>query len=165
MKRLKLNRFSHCPTAQFKEASNPSERCIRLTGFGDEGYPCNEYGKSFRKIPRLINHQRMQTGETLPLYQMWKLFEVQCMLPGHQKTHSGDKACQHNDHGKAFMRSSALIEHWRIHTEEKPYRCKKHKKSFRRNSGLVEYLKIHPGEKPYECNECGKAFPQNSGLK
>ena len=37
VKRLKLNRFSHCPTAQFREASNPSERCIRLTGFGDEG--------------------------------------------------------------------------------------------------------------------------------
>ena len=81
----------------------------------------------------------------------------------HQKTHSGNKSHQYNDHGKAFMKSSAIIEHWRIHTEEKPY--KKYKKSFRHNSGLVEYLKIHPGEKPYECNECGKAFPQNSGLK
>ena len=34
---------------------------------GEKPYPCNEYGKSFRKIPRLINHQKMQTGETVSL--------------------------------------------------------------------------------------------------
>nr|1X6E_A Chain A, Zinc finger protein 24 [Homo sapiens] len=51
-----------------------------------------------------------------------------------------------------------------IHSGEKPYGCVECGKAFSRSSILVQHQRVHTGEKPYKCLECGKAFSQNSGL-
>ncbi|XP_025705081.1 zinc finger protein 837 isoform X1 [Callorhinus ursinus] len=44
------------------------------------------------------------------------------------------------------------------------YVCDQCGKAFTRTSSLLQHERIHTGERPYECAECGKAFVRCSGL-
>ncbi|KAK1337804.1 hypothetical protein QTO34_002439 [Cnephaeus nilssonii] len=80
------------------------------------------------------------------------------------KIHSGEKPYGCVECGKAFSRSSILVQHQRVHTGEKPYKCLECGKAFSQNSGLINHQRIHTGEKPYECVQCGKSYSQSSNL-
>ncbi|XP_067404710.1 zinc finger protein 829-like [Emydura macquarii macquarii] len=93
--------------------------------------------KTFSSCSNLINHEKINIGETL----------CTCL------------ACR-----KCFDWHSGLLTQQRIHTVERPYSCAECGKSFYWSSNLVAHQRIHTGERPYTCSDCGKSFTWSSGF-
>ncbi|XP_045843373.1 zinc finger protein 837 [Meles meles] len=62
--------------------------------------------------------------------------------------------------GKAFVRTSSLLQHERIHTRERPYECAQCGKAFVRCSGLHRHQKTHSAEH----HRCSRALARRSCL-
>ncbi|XP_049638638.1 zinc finger protein 566-like isoform X4 [Suncus etruscus] len=124
---------------------------------------CNEFEKALFESQRLIEQQRIHTGEKYYSCKEWeKNWQSSFFQP--ERILTGEKPYECKECQKKFSWKASLIHHERIHTGEKPYECKKCKKRFSGKSHLTRHERIHTGEKPYQCKECTKTFSQKSSL-
>ncbi|XP_055001362.1 zinc finger protein 549-like isoform X1 [Sorex araneus] len=122
-------------------------------------FKCNDCGNAFIKKKRLLEHQRIHTGEKPhECHQCGKFFRQRSTLCEHRKLHSKAKPFKCSDCGKSFIYKRRFLEHQRIHTGEKPHECHKCGKFFRHRSTLTQHQKVHSEERPFRCRDCGKSF-------
>ncbi|CAK7301197.1 Zinc finger imprinted 2 [Vulpes lagopus] len=113
----------------------------------EDYYECFQCGRAFIQDVHLFQHlQAHEAAKALPP----GLPRIKTYLIRYQRKHDyvGEKACQCCDCGKAFSRSSHLIQHYRIHAQERPYQCQLCGKCFSRPSYLTQHYQLHSQEKP-----------------
>ncbi|XP_072824487.1 zinc finger imprinted 2 [Vicugna pacos] len=139
---------------------------------------CNEGGRSFIPQANICGHVRTHSQEDyyeclqcgrafvqdVHFFQHLKAHEAEKALPPglprnktylirYQRKHGyiGERACQCCDCGKAFGRSSHLIQHYRIHAQQRPYQCQLCGKCFSRPSHLTQHYQLHSQQRTIEC--------------
>ena len=133
---------------------------------GEAPYECKTCKKRFKQIHHLKGHESIHSGE-LP-YECKickKRFNQKFNLRSHAKIHTGKIPYECDTCKKRFKSKSNLKTHKRIHTGEVPYQCKTCKKRFKDKGALQKHERIHSGEKPYECKTCKKKFTQSFSLQ
>ncbi|XP_055992359.1 zinc finger protein 549-like [Sorex fumeus] len=122
-------------------------------------FKCSDCGNAFIKKKRLLEHQRIHTGEKPhECHECGKYFRQRSTLCEHRKLHNKAKPFKCSECGKSFIYKRRFIEHQRIHTGEKPHECHKCGKFFRHRSSLTQHQKLHNEERPFGCSDCGKSF-------
>ncbi|XP_045748466.1 zinc finger imprinted 2 [Mirounga angustirostris] len=117
----------------------------------EDYYECSQCGRAFIQDVHLFQHLKAhEAAKALPP----RLPRVKTYLIRYQRKHDyvGERACQCCDCGRAFSRTSHLIQHYRIHAQERPYQCQLCGKCFSRPSHLTRHYQLHSQEKPDECN-------------
>lgn len=135
-----------------KSFSGQTNTCGRVRIQGQKDYfECLQYGRAFTQDVRLFQHLKAhEAAKGLP----HGVPRAKTYLIRYQRKHDyiGERACQCCDCGKAFSKSSHLIQHYRIHAQERPYQCKLCRKCFSRPSYLTQHYQLHSQEKTDECN-------------
>lgn len=80
----------------------------------------------------------------------------------HQRAHTEEKPCSHQDCGKTCTTSPGGHPGEKIRLSEKVYRCSQCGRDFSERSELVLHQRDHTEEKPYRCDQCGKGFTRSS---
>ncbi|EFB14461.1 hypothetical protein PANDA_014172, partial [Ailuropoda melanoleuca] len=112
----------------------------------EDYYECFQCGRAFIQDVHLFQHLKAhEAAKALPP----GLPRVKTYLIRYQRKHDyvGERAYQCCDCGKAFSRSSHLIQHYRIHAQERPYQCQLCGKCFSRPSYLTQHYQLHSQEK------------------
>uniref|UniRef100_A0A8C9QEY9 Paternally expressed 3 n=1 Tax=Spermophilus dauricus TaxID=99837 RepID=A0A8C9QEY9_SPEDA len=119
----------------------------------EDYYECFQCGKAFVQDVHLFQHLKAhEAAEALPP----RLPRNKTHLIRYQRKHDyvGERSCQCCDCGKAFSRSSHLIQHYRIHAQERPYQCQLCGKCFSLPSYLTQHYQLHFQETLVECRYC-----------
>ncbi|XP_022347779.1 zinc finger imprinted 2 [Enhydra lutris kenyoni] len=117
----------------------------------EDYYECFQCGKAFIQDVHLFQHLKAhEAAKALPPV----LPRIKTYLIRYQRKHDyvGERACQCCDCGKAFSRSSHLMQHYRIHAQERPYQCQLCGRCFSRPSYLTQHYQLHSQMKPDECS-------------
>lgn len=117
----------------------------------EDYYECFQCGKAFVQDVHLFQHLKAhEAAEALPP----GLPRNKTHLIRYQRQHDyvGERSCQCCDCGKAFSRSSHLIQHYRIHAQERPYQCQLCGKCFSLPSYLTQHYQLHFQETLVECH-------------
>lgn len=135
---------------------------------GDEKFPCDICGRSFKTNRRVGEHQRIHTGEkpfSCDLCE--KSFNRQDRLKIHKRYHTGERPYQCPHCEKNFTENSTLFRHFATHdkTEERPFTCDQCPRSFRRKFQLLAHISAHQCQKKNKCEQCDKCFASLSLLK
>uniref|UniRef100_A0A667HR67 Zinc finger imprinted 2 n=1 Tax=Lynx canadensis TaxID=61383 RepID=A0A667HR67_LYNCA len=135
-----------------KSFTRHTNTCGRVRIQGQEDYfECFHCGRAFIQDVHLFQHLKAhEAAKALPP----RLPCTKTYFIRYQRKHDyvGERACQCCDCGKAFSRTSHLIQHYRIHAQERPYQCKLCGKCFSRPSYLTQHYQLHSQEKADECN-------------
>nr|XP_040136030.1 zinc finger imprinted 2 [Ictidomys tridecemlineatus]XP_040136031.1 zinc finger imprinted 2 [Ictidomys tridecemlineatus] len=119
----------------------------------EDYYECFQCGKAFVQDVHLFQHLKAhEAAEALPP----GLPRNKTHFIRYQRKHDyvGERSCQCCDCGKAFSRSSHLIQHYRIHARERPYQCQLCGKCFSLPSYLTQHYQLHFQETLVECRYC-----------
>ncbi|XP_047567638.1 zinc finger imprinted 2 [Lutra lutra] len=117
----------------------------------EDYYECFQCGRAFIQDVHLFQHLKAhEAAKALPPV----LPRIKTYLIRYQRKHDyvGERACQCCDCGKAFSRSSHLMQHYRIHAQERPYQCQLCGRCFSRPSYLTQHYQLHSQMKPDECS-------------
>uniref|UniRef100_A0A673UBV4 Zinc finger protein 677 n=1 Tax=Suricata suricatta TaxID=37032 RepID=A0A673UBV4_SURSU len=125
---------------------------------------CNPIEKSVSNGSSVSPHERTPPSTKNIWNKSRKIFKYPLLPAQDRSAYPRGKSYKCNDCGKAFNKSTNLMNHERIHCGQRPHKCNDCGKAFTYRSNLTRHKKIHTGEKPYKCNECGKAFTQCANL-
>ncbi|XP_027623423.1 zinc finger imprinted 2 [Tupaia chinensis] len=115
-------------------------------------YECFQCGKAFIQEAHLFQHLKAHEAAKFPPPRV--LHKTYLIRYQRKQDYVEERACQCCDCGKAFNRSSHLIQHYRIHALERAYQCQLCGKCFSRPSYLTQHYQLHSKEKPVEYNHC-----------
>ncbi|XP_066417152.1 zinc finger protein 22-like [Molothrus aeneus] len=122
-------------------------------------------GKSFRKLPDVIQQRNSSVGRPMICGDCGKSFRVSSNLVQHRRIHTGEKPFLCTECGERFRQLSHLTQHQRMHSGQRPCECSEcGNKSFSVSSKLLRHQGTHSGDQPFGCAECGKSFSQSSEL-
>ncbi|XP_064149269.1 zinc finger imprinted 2 [Loxodonta africana] len=117
----------------------------------EDYYECLRCGRAFIKDVHLFEHlQAHKAAKALPPeLPRTKMYSIRYLR---KHSYVGERACQCCDCGKAFGRSSHLIQHYRIHAQERPFQCQLCGRCFSRPSYLTQHYQLHSQEGPATCS-------------
>ncbi|XP_074055832.1 uncharacterized protein LOC141497121 [Macrotis lagotis] len=123
----------------------------------------NECGTLFLNS-QLSRLQRIHPGWEHESNVCGKAFSRSSELLEHQSIQTEEQRFEVNEYEKILLPNTNHTEHQLVHAGEIACKCKQCSKAFFLNSQFNVHQRTHTGEKRYKCNECGKVFRQKAKL-
>ncbi|KAM4569683.1 uncharacterized protein PAE49_009050 isoform 2-T2 [Odontesthes bonariensis] len=123
-------------------------------------FSCSVCDKSFPYQSKLMDHERIHTGEKPFLCTACnKSFRTQGFLNNHLKTHSTERPFACGQCGKCFTKLQSLTKHILAHSGQKPFYCNICNKGFTQSTYFKRHMECHTSQMTFPCKHCNKTFP------